>query len=175
MKNKFFILSLCISFILMSCASVSAQKRAKKKAMRDMEDFRYEIECVGVGSQGTYLLKVWSYSKKPKVAIEQCKKNAIHGVIFKGFGSGAQGCTTQKPFADASVEDAKIDFFEGFFNDGGDYMKYVAVSGDGEIQAEDRIKVGKEYKIGVVVSVMKDKLRKDLETAGVIKALDSGF
>jgi hypothetical protein len=37
------------------------------------------------------------------------------------------------------------------------------------------IKIGKEYKIGVIVSVQKDYLRKDLEAAGVIKGLSSGF
>ncbi|HEY9124892.1 MAG TPA: hypothetical protein VIO15_11175, partial [Bacteroidales bacterium] len=61
------------------------------------------------------------------------------------------------------------------FADGGDYMRYVAESSDGSIGAEDRLKVGKEYKIGIVVSVQKDLLRKDLEKAGIIRALDSGF
>ena len=54
-------------------------------------------------------------------------------------------------------------------------MKFVNVTGDGSINAGDRMKVGREYKIGVVVSVSKDALRKDLEAAGVIKGLSSGF
>ena len=54
-------------------------------------------------------------------------------------------------------------------------MKFVSVTGDGAIGAGDRIKVGKEYKVGVVVSVSKDELRKDLEAAGIIKSLNSGF
>ena len=62
-----------------------------------------------------------------------------------------------------------------FFEDGGKYMKYVSVSTDGQISADDRKKVGKEYKVGIVISVMKDALRKDLESAGVIKGLSSGF
>jgi hypothetical protein len=37
------------------------------------------------------------------------------------------------------------------------------------------MKVGKEYKVGVVVSVYKDNLRKALEQAGVIKGLNSLF
>ena len=39
----------------------------------------------------------------------------------------------------------------------------------------DRIKVGKEYKIGLFISVRKDALRKDLEQARIIKGLNSGF
>ena len=54
-------------------------------------------------------------------------------------------------------------------------MKFVSASGDGNIAAGDRVKVGKEYKIGIVVSVMKDQLRKDLEAAGIVKGLSSGF
>ena len=54
-------------------------------------------------------------------------------------------------------------------------MKFVSVSGDGSVASEDRMKVGKEYKVGVVVSVMYDLLRKDLEAAGIIRGLSSGF
>jgi sRNA-binding protein len=54
-------------------------------------------------------------------------------------------------------------------------MKFVSSTSDGNVDAADRIKVGKEYKIGVIVSVMKDELRKDLEAAGVIRGLASGF
>ncbi|MBK6276177.1 MAG: hypothetical protein IPF58_16500 [Saprospirales bacterium] len=112
--------------------------------------------------------KVWSYSKNAKVAIEQAKKNAVHGIVFKGFAGSGQICPSQKALApEVGVEDKHKDYFEKFFKDGGDYMKYVSVSGDGIPQT---IKVGKEYKIGIIVSVMKDALRKDLEVAGVIKS-----
>ena len=149
--------------------------QARKKADKDTEEFRYELQCAGVGQDGTYLVKVWSYSKRGDVALEQAKKNAVHGVIFKGF-TGSDGCSTQKALASSpNVESEKQEFFDMFFEDGGKYMKYVSVSGDGMISADDRKKVGKEYKIGVIVSVMKDALRKDLEAAGVIKSLDAGF
>ena len=152
------------------------EKKAERKANKDTEDFRYEIECVGNGAMGTYLVKVWSYSKKPTVATEQSKKNAVHGVIFKGFAGGGQGCVAQKALAsDPAIEEQKQAFFEDFFRDGGKYMKYVTVSNDGAVGEGDRLKIGKEYKIGVVVSVQKDALRKDLEAAGVIKGLSSGF
>lgn len=147
----------------------------KRKANKDTESWRYEIECTGIGTEGTYLVKVWSYSKNGSVAIEQAKKNAVHGVIFKGF-SGGQGCATQRAMAsNPNIETEKQDFFKLFFADQGNYMKYVNVSSDGNIAAKDRMRVGKEYKIGVIVSVMKDALRKDLEAAGVIRSLSSGF
>ena len=62
-----------------------------------------------------------------------------------------------------------------FFADGGRYMKFVSLTGDGMISADDRLRVGKEYKIGVLVSVKVSDLRKDLEASGIIKSLSSGF
>ena len=59
--------------MITSC-SVVLYSQAKKKANKDTENWRYEIEVVQTGTQGTYLIKVWSYSKKPAVAIEQAKK-----------------------------------------------------------------------------------------------------
>lgn len=150
--------------------------QAQKKADKATEAWRYEIECAGIGQDGTYLIKVWSYSKKGDVSITQAKKNAVHGVIFKGFAGSGRGCNSQKALAsNPNVEMEKEDFFKSFFEDGGKYMKFVSVSSDGNVDAADRMKVGKEYKTGVIVSVMKDALRKDLEAAGIIRGLTSGF
>ena len=69
----------------------------------------------------------------------------------------------------------KSEFFKDFFQDGGKYMKFVSLVNNGAIDAGDRIKIGKEYKIGIVVSVNVAALRKDLEDAGIIKSLSNGF
>jgi hypothetical protein len=138
--------------------------------------WRYEIEPLSTGVQGTWLIKVWSYTKETKAAkvLEIAKKNAVHGVIFRGF-SGKTGIPGQKPFApNPELETEKKAFFEAFFRKGGEYLQFVDSSGDG-IAAEDRIKIGREYKIGMTLSVKKDALRKYLEDAGIIKKLGSGF
>jgi len=169
MKNlKFVLLTVIFLFALFTGFA-----QAKKKANKDTQQYRYDITCAGVGAQGTYLVKVWSYCKKqkPAIATEQSRKNAVHGVIFKGFSGSTQGCPSQRALAsDPTIEQQHSDFFKKFFSDGGDYQKYVLTS-----ERVERIQVGKEYKIGVVVSVAKDQLRKDLEAAGIIKGLSSGF
>jgi len=168
MKN-FFLLFLGL------CLSVSAFSQAKKKADKQTEAWRYEIEVLSTGAQGTYQIKVWSYSKKASVASEQSKTNAVHGLIFKGF-VGKQGVPGARPLADSpNIENEKADFFEPFFEDGGKYMKFVSMTTDGAIGAGDVQKVGKEYKVGVVVNVNVAELRKDLEAAGIIKKLGAGF
>jgi hypothetical protein len=164
-----------LSIILLLGFTFMVQAQAKRKADKDTEAWRYEIEAVQTGVQGTYLVKIWSYSKKPDIAIEQAKKNAVHGIIFRGF-AGIPGVTGQKPLAsNVNLEEEKADFFKPFFSDRGKYMKFVSVTNDGAVAAEDRLKVGKEYKIGVIVSVDVMGLRKDLEDAGIIKKLGAGF
>lgn len=162
--------------LLMTTFGVIGQSRKQDKADKATKEWRYEIECAGIGNDGTYLVKVWSYSKKPSIAVTQAKKNAVHGIIFKGFSAGGRGCVAQKPLAtNPNIEMEKADFFDPFFEEGGKYMKFVTESSAGMVGAEDRLKVGKEYKVGVIVSVSKDLLRQDLEAAGIIRGLTSGF
>lgn len=161
--------------LLFLLALNSASLAQRKKADRDTEDWRYEIEAVDVGVTGTDLIKVWSYSRNPDIAVEQAKKNAIHGIVFRGFAGAGRISGKKALVPDAATETAKADYFKDFFSDGGRYMKFVSLTGDGMISADDRLRVGKEFKIGVLVSVKVADLRKELETAGIIKSLSSGF
>jgi hypothetical protein len=169
MKISHFVILLAFVIPMVSFA------QSKRRADKDTEEWRYEIEAAGAGTQGSYQIKVWSYSKKPETAIEQAKKNAVHGIIFKGFPDRdrikGQKALAQSP----SLEYEKEDFFKEFFQDGGKFQKFVILSNNGAIGEGDRIKIGKEYKIGVIVSVDVASLRKDLEDAGIIKGLSNGF
>ena len=173
MKTTLKIGSISILLMLGFIAIVSAQ--SDRKANSDTREWRYEIEAMGTGVQGTYLIKVWTYSKRPDVAIEQAKKNAVHGIIFRGF-SGKPGIPGQRALTNnVNLEQEKAEFFNPFFADGGKYMKFVSITNDGSVGAGDRLRVGKEYKIGVIVSVNVAALRADLEDAGMLKGLSSGF
>ncbi len=158
----------CCLAVTVACMAVS-----KAKADKDTEQFRYEIECAGNGAQGSYLVRVWTYTKKvdSSNAINQCKKNAVHGIIFKGY-TGGNGCVAQRPLAATpGVEAEHAEFFKHFFADGGEFLKYVQVTSG----TQETVKFGREYKVGVVVTVAKDALRKALEQAGIIRSLGSGF
>ncbi len=140
-----------------------------------IQHWRYEIEPVGVGTQGTYLVKVWSYSRSSQLSIDKAKRNAIHGIIFKGF-SGIPGVPGQRPLAtNPNLEHEQAHFFESFFSRTGRHQNFISLTTGGTIQPRDRIRVGNEYKIGIVVSVNVADLRKDLEHAGIIRPLDAGF
>lgn len=160
---------LLLTLALLTVVAASASSRKLKNS--DTAKFQYELEGVSNGSQGTYLVKVWSYSSSKKINIEHCKKNAVHGVIFKGY-EGGQTVRPQRPLIpDPGAEVTHADFFQKFFADGGEYNKYVKVT----VGTQEVVKVGKKYKVGLVVSVSKDALRKALEKAGVARSLSSGF
>lgn len=164
-KTIFFLLS---AFL---CLNAQATSTKQKDADKDTQAYRYEIECAGNAQPGCYLVKVWSYSKKADIAEKQCRKNAIHGVLFKGF-SGGQGCIAQRALINTpGAEDQNAKYFETFFADGGEFMKYASIMGG----TTESTKVGKEFKVGCVVNVRKDELRKAMEDAGIIKAFSSGF
>lgn len=167
----------CLLLISVIGSAVAVNGQAQRKADRQTREWRYEVQCMGVGVDGTKLIKVFSYSKKATVAKEQAKKNAVHAMIFQGsIGNSAVGCPTIKPLTNnPALESEKADFFDDFFAEGGKYMKFVTLTNDGAVGGGDIVKVGKEYKVGVVVSVMYDQLRKDLEGAGIVKGLSSGF
>ena len=157
---------LSVLLLVVATFSVSAKNKTNK------DEWKYDIECAGSGEQGVYIVKVWTYAKNANVASDLMKKNAVHGVLFRGFG-GERGCTAQKPIAGSiATYHEKQEYFNTFFQTGGTFLKYANIMSP----TPEVIKVGKkEFKVGVVVAVSKDMLRKDLEQAGVIRNLSSGF
>ena len=75
MKKLFFLLLVSIGAI-----SANAQNNS------DIREWTYEIEGVAQSRDvGTYIVKVWSYTKKSKIDYDIAKRNAIHGIIFRGY------------------------------------------------------------------------------------------
>ena len=85
MKN----LTTLLLFGIFTLGSFSADAQiSKKENQKDTHQFRYEAACLGAAVDGNYAIKIFSYSKKPKIAIEAAKKNAVHAIVFKGINSG---------------------------------------------------------------------------------------
>lgn len=146
-----------------SCGSASRLSKADTP-------WTYEIESVGVGADGTYAIRVWSYYKNAKMPLEVAKRNAVHAVIFKGVPEG-NGAASQPPLKTDAVTASDSVFFGNFFQ--GEYQDYINSVASGSLRI---LKLrAREYKIGYVVSVAKDNLRNYLEDQGVIKGLSSGF
>ncbi len=156
---------LAVAGLLLSASAVAAPKKAANKP-----DFRYDIEYVKSVGTGISSIKVWSYASKAQAAMNESRRNAVHGIIFKGYaGAGASFrplCKSPSAMTDHA------DFFATFFADGGDYMRYVSSVQEG---SDEVVKFGKEYKFGQIVNVNVGELRKALENAGIIKGLGAGF
>lgn len=165
------LLLLTLALLLFAPCTMAIERKIEK-ANAETEAFRYDLEYVKPGGDGMSLVKVWSYSKKSRVAAEQCRKNAIHGILFKGYAA-AEGNTSQRPMIkDPNAMTTHADFFETFFSDGGNYRQFVSEITDGSQEVK---RVGKQYKVGVVVTVSKEQLRKYLESQDIIRGLASGF
>lgn len=176
MKNIFKLLALSVLAVALSASASFAAPDKKDEADEDTLIWRYEVEATaGQATQGSIVLKVWSYSKKRDIATAQAGKNAVHAVLFKGvpaLNTSTARVPAQKPIiTDINVDKVHADFFEAFFQDGGDYNRFVNFQNNGFPGPGDIIKVGKEFKIGITVSVNKDALRKAMEAAGIVKPL----
>ena len=133
------------------------------------EKWQYDIELVSESNKSSYIVKVYSYFKKPKLDIEIAKKNTVHGIMFRGLQN-------HPPLIkDASIEKSKMEFFNVFFGESRIYSKFVNEITDGSISMGDIVKVKKGYKIGQHLGVNHLQLRKYLESQGIIKALSNGF
>lgn len=163
-----------LALVAVSTGVAFGQKKAKAKADADTQAYRYEVEQTSVAAAtGEVNLMVYGYSTKPAVAEEQTKKNAVHACIFKGLPAAPNKPGSQrKPLLmDAQQEAAQAAFFANFFREGGEYMRFVVMTGG----YPKTMKMKKEYKVGVPVKVKYAELRKYLEQNKVIRSLTTGF
>lgn len=142
-----------------------------KKANKETAQMRYELQAaVGQAVEGSAMVRVWTYSKKAQIAKEQAGKNAVHGILFKGYPSLNHGNTRivgrEAMIEDATSWDAHADYWQEFFKDGGRYQRYVSYIANGT--PDFTTKVNKEYKIGIVVIVQVEALRKQLQEDGIL-------
>lgn len=178
MKRVAQIFTLVMAIFLIATTISSAQSRNKVRKLEYNSSYNYEVATVAVGVDGTKLIKVWGYGKKPEDAIRNAKELAVACAIFRGFPAASNGKAAKTPaiVTDSNAADKNAAFFENFFAPGGKYLQYVNLSTDAPPSGKDRIKVNKKtYKVGIVVSIAFDELRKDLEKEGIARSLDAGF
>jgi hypothetical protein len=162
-----------VIIFMLALTSVFGQTRKERKAMYDSQ-YNYELACLGVGQDGTKLLKVWGYGKKVDNAIYDAKRTAVAAVIFRGV-PGGNGAAPTPSILPVDAYDKNMDFFDGFFKDGGMYLSFVNLTTDGTPGGSDNIKMSHGYKVAVSASINFNALRKYLEDKGVAKKMDAGF
>ncbi len=147
--------------LLLLVTTIGAVAKSDKMPM-------YDITGAGSGTEGTILVKVYVYSKK--ATDQDLKRAAVHGVVFRGCSGNASGAR-QPAMAPPTAESDNAAFCEAFFAIDGPCQNYASIVGG----SYDRVKTQKGYKCGAILQVNKTALRKELEKAGVVRSLSSGF
>ena len=158
MKKQFRIL---MTFLLFIMSIIGAMAKNDKMP-------QYDITGAGSGTEGTILVKVYVYAKSVKD--EDLKRAAVHGVVFRGCSGNASGAR-QPPMAPITAENDNATFCEEFFSSTGQCQSFASIIAG----SYDRVKTSKGYKAGAIVQIDKRSLRKELEKAGVVRSLSSGF
>lgn len=159
---------------LVMTVSVSAQKRSERKAAFNSR-YNYEINIAGVGMDGTKVYKVWGYGKKVDDAILNAKRSAVAAAIFKDI-PGSPGVEGSPAICqESNAAEVHADYFNAFFDFKGPWLNYVNLTNDAAPSGKNRLKVKDGYKVGIIVQVLYDNLRKDLEDAKIVKRMDSLF
>lgn len=168
---KFLLISLCI---IAFSSNADAQRR-KDRMQRYSSAYNYEIQCVGVGNDGTKSVKVWSYGRNVKKAMYKIKKDAVAAAIFRGIPAGGGAAKTPAIITDINAHETHADFFKKFFKAGGPYLQFVNLSDEAKPVGRNKIRMKGGYKIGMLVSINHDDLRTYLEDKGIARSLNSGF
>ena len=161
-KSKFLV-SLC--FWGITCVQVNAQTTTSAYQ-------QYEPECLGVELDGSQTLRVWGVGRNKKDAVEQAKKDAVRAVVFKGIRGGMSGCNTKPVLMEVNAEEKYEDYFNVFFMDNGEYLKYVSMKDEKRVNMfkKDKEKEKSQHfvKYGITVRVFRAELKKRFENDNII-------
>ena len=130
--------------------------------------YNTETECLGVERDGSQTLRVWATGRNRNDAREQCKKDAVYYVIFKGIQSGVGGCNKKPLVNEVNAEEKYQYYFNTFFKDGGEYKKYISME-DTRTLTRKRDRRVEQIKYGLTVRVLRAELQQRLIEDGIIK------
>lgn len=166
MKKFVYYFSMLVLLFLTSCASSKKMTSTIKQ---------YDVETMGVGVDGTYLIKVTDYFKTPdeRIYLDGLKSDAVHCVIYSGIPAG-NGSINQPALLN---NDTRLDGSEEALNVFFEQKQYLNFINNVVNSSKNIVKIqgSKDYKISVTLSVNKDALRKYLIDNNIIKPLNFLF
>lgn len=147
-------------------------------AKDDVPDYDYELSLAKeniAATSGFKVFKVWSFGKKKEALTQEIgMRNAIHGLLFKGLVAADVGSQGNVPALVPDGYDSHKEYFDVFFANG-EFKQFIQLTSRGAQQAGDVVKVGKKYKVGLLVQVNLSALRKRLEKDGIIESAKGMF
>ena len=172
-QNLLLIIVFLLSVSIDAFSQNNVRRQQKKLWANDMN---YEAVVVGIGADGTKLIKVYAYAKKIAIAKIKAKQNAVAACLFKGI-HGSREKNVKPIVTDPREADSHEAYFEKFFDlETGNYVRYVGVTNDATGKDIVKMKGGVwrgGFKVGMTVSVNYDELRKEMERQGIVKKLSN--
>jgi len=156
--------------VTMLCGTATAQYPYQ------MYDYELSLVKENIASTaGFKVFKVWSFSRsRGDITNEINMANAIHGLLFKGLAASDEGYQGNVPALVPDGYESHREYFDLFFGSG-EFKQFIQLTSRGAQQAGDVIKVGRKYKVGLLVQVNLNALRKRLEKDGIIGSAKNIF
>lgn len=156
MKRNQFLLLASIMLLFASVFSVQAQE--------------YDIESIKIEQDGSITVRVWGNGRNRSDAKELAKKNAVYDVIFKGITRGVgKGVYTRPILPVVNAREKFQDYFDIFFMDGGEYLKYVSME-DRRTGSNEKYTGKIQVKFCTTVRVLVPELKARLKADNVLKS-----
>lgn len=150
-------------FVFISVFSVSGQKVNG--------NYNYKTSCVDVESDGSQTLLAWGKGRNRSDAVEQAKKNAVMDILFTGILDGNSVCSKRPLVSEVNAREKYEDYFNAFFKDGGDFMKYVSLKDEriGDHIFRDRKRSSNGVNLSVVVRILAPELKAQLKKDRILQ------
>ena len=129
----------------------------------------YQTECISVEQDGSQTLRIFGKGRNRKDAVEQAKKDAVYEVLFEGVLKGNKGYHLRPIVTEVNARERYQDYFDIFFMDGGEYLKYVSMAdrrfGSTKKVTDSDVQVGYLVTVRVLIPELRQRMKQD----GVIK------
>ena len=149
--------------LMLICAALMALLFAQEVKAQS-----FETECISVEQDGSQTLRVWGKGRNRSDAIEQAKKDAVYEILFKGVLKGNKGYNLRPLVTEVNARERYQDYFDIFFMDGGEYLKYVSMA-DKRMGSTKKVKTDTQVRYCVTVRVLIPELRMRLKEDGILK------
>lgn len=128
-----------------------------------------ETECISVEQDGSQTLRVWGKGRNRSDALEQAKKDAVYQVLFQGVLKGNKGYNQRPIVTEVNARERYQDYFDIFFMDGGEYLKYVSMA-DRRLGTNKKVKVDSQVWYCTTVRILVPELKQRLKQDGILKS-----
>ncbi len=156
-----------LSMIFVSAVMVILAASCGPKVSQSYYDF--ESKLIAVEGDGTYTIRAFGRGRNTTHAYAQAQKQALKDVIFKGVQPASAGMKPLKPLIfEINAEDKYQDYFDNFFVDGGEYLKYVSYK-ERKTSSTNFSRNDVQSTAEVTVSVLRTELKQRLIKDGIIK------